>query len=163
VRTHHLNQHTGMLNCLCKVLLYLEKNGVEVIVWYLDLQLSVLSVSITTKVMSSNPIHGEVYSIQHYVIKFVSDTRQVRSCLRILRFPPPITAIWNSLNKSDMNKKNRFLTSILKMSILNAFKIPGLFYIFLNITIRIRKNGMALSSFRSIYYIVCIYKDIIIL
>jgi hypothetical protein len=27
--------------------------------------------------VSSNPAHGEVYSIQHYVIKFVSDMRQV--------------------------------------------------------------------------------------
>ena len=27
--------------------------------------------------MSSNPVHDEVYSIQHYVIKFVSDLRQV--------------------------------------------------------------------------------------
>ena len=27
--------------------------------------------------MGSNPVHGEVYSIQHYVIKFVSDFRQV--------------------------------------------------------------------------------------
>ena len=35
------------------------------------------SVPITTKVVSSNPIHGEVYSIQHYVIKFLSDLRQV--------------------------------------------------------------------------------------
>jgi len=32
---------------------------------------------ITDKVVSSNPTHGEVYSIQHYVIKFVSDLRQV--------------------------------------------------------------------------------------
>jgi len=39
----------------------------------LDLQLPVQSVPITTKVMSSNPTHGEVYSIQCYVIKFVSD------------------------------------------------------------------------------------------
>ena len=31
------------------------------------------SVPITTKFVSSNPAHGEVYSIQHYVIKFVSD------------------------------------------------------------------------------------------
>jgi hypothetical protein len=45
---------------------------------------------ITTKVVSSNPVHGEVYSIQHYVIKFVSDLRQVSGFLRILRFPPPI-------------------------------------------------------------------------
>ena len=42
-----------------------------------DLQLPVQSVPITTKVVSSNPVHGEVYSIQHYVIKFVSDLRQV--------------------------------------------------------------------------------------
>jgi hypothetical protein len=39
----------------------------------LDLQLPVQSVPITTKVVSLNPVHGEVYSIQHYVIKFVSD------------------------------------------------------------------------------------------
>jgi hypothetical protein len=30
-----------------------------------------------SKVVSSNPAHGEVYSIQRYVIKFVSDLRQV--------------------------------------------------------------------------------------
>jgi hypothetical protein len=42
------------------------------IVWLLDLQISVQSVPITTKFVSSNPAHGEVYSIQHYVIKFAS-------------------------------------------------------------------------------------------
>ena len=31
-----------------------------------------------------------VYSIQHYVIKFVSDLRQVDGFLLVLRFPPPI-------------------------------------------------------------------------
>ena len=35
------------------------------------------SVPITTTVVSSNPDHGEVYSIQHYVIKFVLDLRQI--------------------------------------------------------------------------------------
>jgi hypothetical protein len=35
-------------------------------------------------------IHAEVYSIQHYVIKFVSDFRQVSGFLRLLRFPSPI-------------------------------------------------------------------------
>jgi len=39
----------------------------------LDLQLPVQSVSFTTKAVSLNPVHGEVYSIQKYVIKFVSD------------------------------------------------------------------------------------------
>jgi len=40
------------------------------IVFVLDLR---LPMSITTKVVRSNPVHGEVYSMQHYVIKFVSD------------------------------------------------------------------------------------------
>jgi hypothetical protein len=48
------------------------------------------SVPITTKVVSLNPAHSEVYSIQHYVIKFVSDFRQVSGFLWVLRFPPPI-------------------------------------------------------------------------
>jgi hypothetical protein len=37
--------------------------------------------------VDSNPVHGEVYSIQHYVIKFVSDLRQVGG---FLQFPPPV-------------------------------------------------------------------------
>ena len=32
----------------------------------------------------------EVYSLQHYVIKFVKDLRQVGGFLRVLRFPTPI-------------------------------------------------------------------------
>jgi hypothetical protein len=34
--------------------------------------------------------HGKVYLIQHYVIKFVSDLRQVSGFLLVLRLPPPI-------------------------------------------------------------------------
>jgi hypothetical protein len=45
----------------------------------------VQSVPITTKVVSSNTVHGEVYSIQHYVIKFVRNLRQVGD---FLQFPP---------------------------------------------------------------------------
>jgi hypothetical protein len=45
---------------------------------------------ITTNVVSSNPALGEVHSIQHYVIKFVSDLRQIGGFLRVFQFPPPI-------------------------------------------------------------------------
>jgi hypothetical protein len=48
------------------------------------------SVTIFTNVGNSNPTRGEVYSIQHYVIKFVSDLRQVGDFLWLLRFPRPI-------------------------------------------------------------------------
>jgi hypothetical protein len=49
---------------------------VVVIVWLLNLQLPMQSVSITTNVSSSNSAHGAVYSIQDYVIKFASDLLQ---------------------------------------------------------------------------------------
>ena len=35
-------------------------------------------------IVSSNPAHGEVYAIQHYVIKFLSDMRQVGGFHRVL-------------------------------------------------------------------------------
>ena len=46
--------------------------------------------TVTSKVVRSNPVHDEVYSIQHYVIKFVSDLREVGGFLLVLQFPPPI-------------------------------------------------------------------------
>ena len=42
---------------------------------------------ITSKVVSLNPADGEVYSIQHYVIEFVSDLQQVFCFLQVLQFP----------------------------------------------------------------------------
>ena len=51
------------------------------------------SVPITTKVVSSNPVHCEVYSIQHCLIEFVSDLQQVFDILQVLRFPPSIKLI----------------------------------------------------------------------
>ena len=55
---------------------------------------------ISTKVVSLNPVYGEVYSIQYYVIMFVSNLRQVSSFLRVLYFPLPIklTATIHSWN-----------------------------------------------------------------
>ena len=52
--------------------------------------LPVQSVYITTNVMSSNPAHGQVYLIQHYVIKFVRNLQPVGGFLQVLRIPPPI-------------------------------------------------------------------------
>ena len=60
------------------------------IVRQLILQLPMQSVPITTAVVSSNLDQG---GVQHYVIKFVSDLRQVEGFLRVIRFPPPIKLI----------------------------------------------------------------------
>ena len=56
----------------------------------MDLQLPMQSVTITTNVVSFNPPHVEVHSIQHYVIKFASELQLVNGFLMVLRFPPPI-------------------------------------------------------------------------
>jgi len=54
--------------------IYFVTNKCEVvIVWYLDLQHAMQSVPVTTKVVSSNLVHGEVFSIQQYVMKYVND------------------------------------------------------------------------------------------
>ena len=50
-------------------------------------RLSLFCLLHTTNVVSSNPAHGEMYSIQHYVI---SELRQAWDFLRVLRFPSPI-------------------------------------------------------------------------
>ena len=62
----------------------IDEAVVVVIVWQFDLQLPMQSVSITTSVLSSNPVHDKLYSIQHYVIKFVSDLQQVSGFLSVL-------------------------------------------------------------------------------
>jgi hypothetical protein len=83
----------------------------------LDLQLPVQSVAITTKVVSLNPAHGMVYSIQHYVIKFVSDLRQVSSINKTNRHD--ITEI---LLKVALNIVTLTLKTFTKISTV-AFKI----------------------------------------
>ena len=61
---------------------------VVVIEWSLDLQLSVQSVPITTKVVSSNPAHRRgIFDIT--LCDKVCDM-QVSGFLRVLRFRPPI-------------------------------------------------------------------------
>jgi len=42
----------------------------------------------TPRYASSNPAHGEVYLLQHYVIKFDSDFRQVGGFLQVLLSGP---------------------------------------------------------------------------
>jgi hypothetical protein len=47
----------------------------------IGLTISCAIVPTNNKVVSLNPTHGKMYSIQHYVIKFVNDLRQVCSLL----------------------------------------------------------------------------------
>jgi hypothetical protein len=82
------NKFNGLLFCQVGAV-------VVMIVWYLDVQ----SVSITTNVVGSIPSHGGVYSIHHYLIKFVNDLRQFGGILWVLRFPPPIILIVTTLLK----------------------------------------------------------------
>ena len=80
----------GWHNCVSLEVTKGHNPALVVFVWLLDLQQPVQSVPITTNVVSSNLIHDEVYSIQHYVIKFLSDLQQVSGVVQVLRFPPLI-------------------------------------------------------------------------
>jgi hypothetical protein len=66
--------------------------------WIYNYLVSMQSVPIITN-MSSHPAHGEVYSVQHYLIKIFNDFWQVSGFLWVLLFPPPINSppqyIWN--------------------------------------------------------------------
>ena len=65
---------------------------------------------ITTNVVSLNPAHGKVYSMQHYVLKFVSDLRQVCGFLWVLWFLLPIKlTTWYNWNivESDIKHHNK--------------------------------------------------------
>jgi hypothetical protein len=59
-------------------------------------------------------VHGEGYSIQHYVIKFVRYLRQMGGFRQVLQFPPPI------------NLPPRYTEILLKVA-LNTIK-PNLFH-----------------------------------
>ena len=54
---------------------------------------------ITTKAMSLNPAHAEIYSIQHYVVNFVSDLRQVSGFIRVLR-----VSFTNKIDRHDITE-----------------------------------------------------------
>ena len=85
------------------------------------LKLPMQSVPITIRVVSSNPVHGKGYLKQHYVIKLVSDLRQVGGFLLVLRFPSP--------NKTDSYD----ITDILLKVALNTITLTlYLFYTFIS-------------------------------
>jgi hypothetical protein len=60
-------------------------------------------------VASSKPAYGEVYSIQHYVIKFVSDLRKVGGFLRGTPF--------SSVNKTDCHDITEILLKVVLSTI----------------------------------------------
>ena len=70
------------------------------------------SVPVTAKVVKSNPVHGEVYLIQYYVIKFDSDLQQVGGFLQVL--------LISSINKTDCHD----ITDIMLKVALNTMNQP---------------------------------------
>ena len=71
-----------------------------------DRTVPVQSVHITSKFASLNAADGEVYSIQHYVIEFVSDLRQVFSFLQVPQFPVRHIFNWNIVENGIKDHNN---------------------------------------------------------
>jgi hypothetical protein len=83
----------------------------------MDLQLAMSSVPIATNVVSSNPAHGEVYSMQHYVKRFVINLRQVCGFLDIAScksMTPPSTTLVTSWRPVLLLDK---ITDLLQISV----------------------------------------------
>ena len=70
--------------------------------------------------MGSNRVHGEVYSIQHYMIKFASDLLQVSG---VLWFPPPIKLTANIV-ESGINLNGPPSPSVAECLMLTLDHIP---------------------------------------
>ena len=74
-------------------------------------------------VVSKNPVSGETYSIQHYVVKFGSDLRQVDGVLRVSFF-----------NNTDRHNIAEICSSVLRHC--QEFSLPQANII---VTIQVRK------------------------
>ena len=101
--------------------------------------------------MSPNPIHGKVYLIQHYVIKFVSDLRHVVSFLQGI----PVS----STDKTDCHDITEILLKVLLNTInqtkphLNSYFLASLltwFYTFWLTNVLSIFNVLTIKSFKRI-------------
>jgi hypothetical protein len=88
----------------------------------------VQSVPITTQVLSLIPVNGEIYSMQHYVIKVVGDLRQVSGFLWIL--------LVFSTNKTDSHDITEILLKVALNTILSTLqnKDKEVFHIRFNVS-----------------------------
>ena len=96
--------------------------------YFMNLQLHIKSVLITTKVVSSNPTHREVISIQHYVIKFVCDLWQVIGFILVLQFSPPIKLSATILLKVVLNTIIPVFFWLIKVYLLSWHENNWVFY-----------------------------------
>ena len=96
---------------------------VVLIVWYFDLLLPMQAVTITTNVVSSNP--AQTKCTRYYVIKFVSDFRQVGGLLRVLRFRP---SRYNNITLTQIKTAHQW--SWHSKHIICRFVQPGKWYWF---------------------------------
>jgi len=69
-------QEKKKLENLCRFVFRGHRGRDRMVVWFTT-TCAISAYHQCTKIVSSNPVHGKVYSIQHYVIKFVSDLLKV--------------------------------------------------------------------------------------
>jgi hypothetical protein len=77
------------------------------------------SVPITTNVVRTNPTHCEVYSIQYYVIKLVSDLQHVGGFLLVLIINPKCSLTrkgYNGMPLHVMEQPPRFFALAYRVS-----------------------------------------------
>ena len=145
---NQLNQNSRQT--LIKQFIFKLLEEAVVVMQQLDLQLPVQSMLITTNIVSLNPAHGEVYSIQHFLCDKVFG-----GFLRILRFPPPIKLthdITEILLKAALKTINQTKPTIIKFhqSLHKLFQyniINLIYWIDYNLCIKLTLHHLMLTFF----------------
>jgi hypothetical protein len=104
-------QYCSDLHCICVVDLDLE----EWLCCRSWLYCQCLLVRITTNVVSLNPAHDDVYSIQHFLIKFVNDLWQVGVFFSV--------TLVSSTNKTDYHGIAEILLKV-AVCLFIAYRLP---------------------------------------
>jgi hypothetical protein len=107
------------------------------------------SVPFTTKVVSSNPAHGEVYLIQHYVIKLVSNLWQVNSFLQVFQLPSPMKTTTALIYNNHISQSKYFKRSKCLFKYLNDLR---LYFAPVNVIQCIKVYFMQANFFKSVRF-----------
>ena len=90
--------------------------NIFILIEFFNTILSQFRMALPINVVSSSPVHGEMYSIQHYVIKFVSDLRHVGGFLRVLRF--------NLISSTNKTERHYITIRLLKVALNTIILTP---------------------------------------
>lgn len=87
--------------------------------WIYDYQCNLVLITTNVVLVSSNLVHGQVYPMQHYVRKFVSDLKQVDGFLLVTPFPSSTNIVVSGVQHHNSNPRMHRKDTIVSVHPLN--------------------------------------------